>query len=50
MGLSKVGSGGTSLGLAMGGKIYAHNASGGGAAFHILMPTKQSGDTVPAPL
>jgi hypothetical protein len=42
--------GGTSLGLAMAGKIYAHNASRGGAAFHILMPTKQSGDTVPAPL
>jgi PAS domain S-box-containing protein len=55
---TKDGSGGTGLGLAicrkileaMGGKIYARNASRGGAAFHILMPTKQSGDTVPAPL
>jgi PAS domain S-box-containing protein len=55
---TKDGSGGTGLGLAicrkileaMGGKIYARNASRGGASFHILMPTKQSGDTVPAPL
>jgi PAS domain S-box-containing protein len=55
---TKDGSGGTGLGLAicrkileaMGGKIYARNPSQGGAAFHILMPTKLSGDTVPAPL
>lgn len=55
---TKDGSGGTGLGLAicrkiletMGGKIYARNPSRGGAVFHILMPTKQSGDTVPAPL
>jgi PAS domain S-box-containing protein len=55
---TKDGSGGTGLGLAicrkiieaMGGRIYARNPSHGGAAFHILMPTKLSGDTVPAPL
>lgn len=55
---TKDGSGGTGLGLAicrkileaMGGKIYARNSSQGGAAFHILMPTKLSGETVPASL
>lgn len=55
---TKDGSGGTGLGLAicrkiveaLGGLIYARNATGGGAAFHIILPQRGSSETAPAPL
>ncbi len=55
---TKDGSGGTGLGLAicrkiveaMGGQIYARNLSGGGAAFHIVLPARGQSETAPAPL
>lgn len=50
---TKDGSGGTGLGLAIsrkileihGGSIHAENRPGGGACFHILLPTRTAGDT-----
>ncbi len=56
--LTKDGSGGTGLGLAIcrkivdahGGRIHAENRPGGGATFHILLPARTSGVTLPAPL
>lgn len=55
---TKDGSGGTGLGLAicrkileaLGGRIHAQNAPGGGAEFVIVLPARGSQDTVPAPL
>ena len=52
------GSGGTGLGLAIcrkiatahGGRIHATNAPGGGAIFHIVLPTAGYTDTMPATL
>lgn len=52
------GSGGTGLGLAIcrkiaaahGGRIHATNAPGGGAIFHIVLPTAGHTDTLPATL
>nr|WP_246483755.1 hypothetical protein [Paenacidovorax monticola] len=34
---------------AFGGRIFARNRSGGGAAFHIILPARPSMDTMPAP-
>jgi PAS domain S-box-containing protein len=55
---TKNGSGGTGLGLAIcrkiveahGGSVYAENAAGGGAAFHVFMPMRGSGETMPGAL
>lgn len=55
---TKDGSGGTGLGLAIcqkiieafGGRVFARNRRGGGAAFHIILPARPSMDTMPAPL
>lgn len=55
---TKNGSGGTGLGLAIcrkiveahGGSVYAENAVGGGAAFHLFMPMRVSGETMPGSL
>jgi len=52
------GSGGTGLGLAIcrkiiaahGGRIHAGNAHGGGAVFHIHLPTASYSETLPSPL
>ncbi|WCM94962.1 ATP-binding protein [Acidovorax sp. NCPPB 2350] len=56
--LTKDGSGGTGLGLAicrkiidaLEGRIYARNVPGGGAVFHIELPTRGPADTASAPL
>jgi len=55
---TKDGSGGTGLGLAIcrsiiaahGGRIQAENRSGGGAVFHIHLPARGTGETLPLPL
>lgn len=55
---TKDGSGGTGLGLAIcrkiveahGGRVYAENATGGGAIFHIMLPARGGSDTAPLPL
>lgn len=55
---TKDGAGGTGLGLAisrkiiqaMGGRIYACNLQPHGAAFHIELPMRGTGETAPAPL
>ncbi len=55
---TKDGSGGTGLGLAIcrkileahGGRIHAENLPGGGAVFHIHLPTRGASETAPVPL
>jgi len=55
---TKDGSGGTGLGLAIcrkivdahGGRIHAKNRATGGAIFHIYLPARAAGETLPAPL
>ncbi len=55
---TKDGSGGTGLGLAIcrkimaahGGDIYAENAVDGGSRFHVVLPPRNTADTVPGQL
>jgi signal transduction histidine kinase len=55
---TKDGSGGTGLGLAIcrkivsahGGSIHAENMPDGGSRFHIQLPHRDSGETIPAEL
>jgi PAS domain S-box-containing protein len=55
---TKDGSGGTGLGLAIcrtivaahGGRIWAENPPGGGAAFHVLLPARGASETQPMDL
>jgi PAS domain S-box-containing protein len=56
--LTRDGAGGTGLGLAIcrkivaafGGRIHAENRAGGGAVFHIHLPARSGGETLPLPL